>query len=121
MTLTYHEDADSKVVEFSVSGHISREDYDAVITPLQGFIDAHGTVRMIEIVQHFPTFDPGILLPGIRFDIRNLKHISHVAVVTDIGWMSPMVRAAGALISTRMRVFPAAELEAARAWVRDAE
>ncbi|MCC1493964.1 STAS/SEC14 domain-containing protein [Cognatishimia sp. F0-27] len=121
MTLTYSEDPAAKLMEFTVSGHLGREEYDAVIEQVQAFIDTHGTVRMIEVIESFPTFDPSILLPGIRFDIKNLSHISHVAVVTDIGWLSPITRAAGAFMSTKMRVFETKDIEAARDWVRTAE
>ena len=121
MAITYTTDPDTAVIEFTVSEHISKEDYETVIEPMQDFIDTHGTVRMIEIVESFPSFDPAILLPGIRFDIRNIRHISHVAVVSDIGWFSPVVRAAGALISSQMRTFPMEALDEARDWVRTAD
>lgn len=121
MSVSYTEDEASGIVEFRVDGHISRADYDPLVETLQGFIDRVGTIRLIEIVESFPTFDPSILIPGIKFDMRNLRHISHVAVVSDIGWMSPVVKAAGAVISTRMRTFDMAELDAAREWVRAAD
>ncbi|SMX38984.1 STAS/SEC14 domain-containing protein [Maliponia aquimaris] len=121
MSIEYHEDDAASVVEFHVTGHISQADYLQIVEQLQAFIDRHGTVRMIEVVQNVPTFDPSILLPGLKFDLRNLRHISHVAVVSDIGWMSPVVKAAGAVISTRMRTFAMQDLDAARAWVRRAD
>lgn len=119
MTLRYTEYPDSKTVEFTVQGHVTREDYDDVIDRLQTFIDTHGRIKMIEVIESFTGFDPSVLLPGIRFDIRNIRHISHVAVVSDIGWMSPLVKAAGALISTRVRMFHLDELDQARAWIRE--
>jgi hypothetical protein len=39
-------------------------------------------------------------------------------VVTDKGWIGPVTRAAGALIPAEVRVFPLADIEGARAWVR---
>ncbi len=121
MTIDYHEDDATKVVEFHVKGHISREVYEPLVHKLQDFIDRNGTVRMIEVVEHFPTFDPSILVPGLKFDIRNIRYITHVAVVSDMGWISPVVKAAGALISTKIRTFGMEDLEAARDWVRSAD
>ncbi|BBU58724.1 hypothetical protein KU6B_49890 [Mameliella alba] len=121
MTIEYQEDDATKVVEFHITGHISHADYAPLVDRLQDFIDRNGTVRMIEVVEHFPTFDPSILIPGLKFDIRNIRYITHVAVVSDMGWISPVVKAAGALISTKIRTFGMAELEAARDWVRSAD
>jgi hypothetical protein len=103
-----------------VSGKISREDYDTAVAPMQAFIDRHGTVKFIEVVESFKGFDPSILWPGLKFDWQNIQHISHVAVVTDIGWMGPMSKAAGALISTKLRVFDMDDLNAARDWIATA-
>lgn len=121
MTVTYREDDATGVAEFRVVDHISRADYEPLVASLQDFIDRHGSVRIIEIVETFPGFDPSILLPGLRFDIRNIRHISHVAVVSDMGWLSPVVKAAGSLVSTKIRLFGMAELDEARAWIVTAD
>ncbi len=120
MTVTYTEIPEKRRVEFTVSGHITLEDYKRVADPMERFIETHDKVQMIEVVDHFSGFDPSVLLPGIKFDIKAIRHISHIALVTDIGWISPIARAVGALMPTRMRVFPRDEIEAARAWL-DAE
>ncbi|MGY3438668.1 MULTISPECIES: STAS/SEC14 domain-containing protein [unclassified Marinovum] len=117
MTVTYTEIPEKKRVEFTVSGHISREDYEKIAHPMEAFIATHGKVQMIEVVDHFSGFDPSILLPGIKFDFKAVPHISHIALVTDIGWISPIARAVGALLPARMRVFERSELEAARDWL----
>lgn len=120
MSLTYTEYPDDAIVEIRVEGHLTREDYDAVIEPLQDFIDAHGTIKLIEIIDSFTGFDPSTVWAGMKFDFRNIRHVSHVAVVSDIGWMGPVAKAAGAVISSDVRTFDMDELDAARAWVRDA-
>lgn len=119
MPITYVEHPETKSVEFTVEGHMSREDYDKVIEPMQAFIDTHGTIRMIEVVKSFTGFDPSVLLPGIQFDLRNMRHISHVAVVSDIGWFSPFIRAASAVTPLQIRSFSMDEIDAARAWIAD--
>lgn len=120
MALDYVEYPEAATIEITVVGHIDKEDYEAVIGPMQAFIDSHDSVRMIEVVKSFRGFDPSVLLPGIQFDFRNLSRISHVAVVSDIGWFSPVVKAAGALMSTQLRLFHLDELETARDWVMHA-
>lgn len=119
MTLEYAEFAQDKVVELRLDGRVTREEYDGCINKLQDFIDTNGTVKLVEIVDSFTGFDPSTIWEGIKFDFRNIKHISHVAVVSDIGWISPASKAAGALISTQLRTFDMEHLEEARTWVRN--
>jgi hypothetical protein len=121
MTVTYVEDADAKTVELTVSGRITREDFDAIVAPMQAFIDTHGSIRMVEVVESMGGFDPSVIWEGIQFDFRNIRHISHVAVVSDIGWISPMSKAAGALIATKLRTFAMSEVDEARVWARTAD
>jgi hypothetical protein len=121
MTVTYTQNADAKSIELTVAGHVTREDHDSVIDRIQACIDTHGTIRMLETIKSVDGFDPTLLWSGLKFDIRNIRHISHVAVVSDIGWIGPMSKAAGAVISTRLRTFGLAELDAARAWIHDAD
>jgi len=117
LPVTYTEIPDKHRVEFTISGHLSKEDYDAVIAPLQAFIDRHGTIQIIEIVESFGGFDPSVLLPGLKFDLQNIQHVSHAALVTDVGWMGPIAMATSRLVPTKMRTFALAEIDAARAWL----
>jgi hypothetical protein len=120
MTISYHEDDATRTAEIVVSGRITAEDYDKAITPMQSFIDRHKTVKLIEVIESFQGFDPWIIWDGIKFDMRNIPHISHVAVVSDIGWIGPMSKAAGALISTKLRIFELSQLDEAREWIKTA-
>jgi len=117
MSLGYAEYPDDRLIELTVNGRVSVKDYEAVAEPLQAFLDAHGPVRLLDVVHHVGLPDPAILLPGARFKWRNADRVSHIAVVSDLGWVSPVVRTFGALFPVVMRCFPLAEKEAARAWL----
>ena len=118
MTLTYSEDDSTKTAMITVSGMITRDDYDAVMVPIQAFIDKHGSINFIEVIESLSGFEPSIIWPGLKFDIANLKHINRVAVVSDLGWISPFTKAAGYFMSTKLRMFDLADLDEAQAWIR---
>ena len=120
MTMTYAEYPDDSIVEVRLDGHVTREDYEAIIDKIQTFIDTHGTIRLIEIIDSFTGFDPSTIWSGLKFDFRNIRHVSHIAVVADIGWMGPAAKAAGAVITSDVRTFDMDELDDAWAWLRKA-
>lgn len=120
MTVTYSENDATRTAEIKVSGRITDQDYQEAVTPLQAFIDKHGTIKLIEILESFEGFEASVIWQGIKFDIKNLKHISHVAVVSDIGWVSPLTKAAGAFMSTKLRTFDLDQVDAARDWLASA-
>lgn len=118
MSVTYSQNDQTAVAEISVNGDITQADFDRIADPLQDFIDYHGTIGFVEVIEDLGKFDLSMIPKGMAFDMKNLSHISHCAVVTDIGWLSPVARGAGAFLTTKLRVFPLKEVQAARDWVK---
>ncbi|RFP90869.1 STAS/SEC14 domain-containing protein [Rhodobacteraceae bacterium 63075] len=119
MTIRYEEDDATRTATITVSGKVTEEDYRAAVEPMQKFIDKHGKVRFIEVIETFRGFDPSVIWPGMKFDWKNLPHITHVAVVSDLGWIGPLSKTAGYFMSTKLRTFGLDELEEARKWVQE--
>lgn len=106
-------------MEFTVSGRVSQEDYDAVLGSLHAFIDRHGGARILEVSKQLDEIAPSLLTPEIQTEGWGMPQVSHVAVVSDSGWFSPVVRAAGGQAGTRLRLFQLDELDSARSWLQD--
>ena len=121
MSVHYSENPDTRSIEITVNGRVTREDWDTVAPKFEAFMNTHGTIRLIEVVEALDGFEAGMIWDGIKFDFKAVPHISHCAVVTDIAWMSPLTRAAGAVMPMKMRVFPLAEVQEARDWLRNAD
>ncbi|MCF6316464.1 MAG: STAS/SEC14 domain-containing protein [Marinosulfonomonas sp.] len=120
MTLSYIEYPDTKTVEIHVDGKVAREEFDSTLAKMDLFIQNNGTIKLLESVTTFKVgMDMHMLWEGMKFDLKNIRHISHCAVVSDIGWISPMSKAAGAFMSTKLRTFNMDEIDAARAWLKD--
>lgn len=118
MALLYNEYPDTRTMEIHVDGKVSHAEFDATISAMNAFIQTHGTVKLLEAVVSFKVgVDVSMFWEGLKFDMKNIRHISHCAVVSDIGWISPMSKAAGAFMSTKLRTFNLDEIGAARAWL----
>lgn len=124
MSVSYLEDDALKLVELEIDGAVSRTDFETLLPKMQSFIERHEKIRLIEVVKTFEW--PGVDMfamfwEGMKFDFYAIPRISHCAVVSDIGWMSPLSKAAGAVISTKLRTFEMSELDTARDWIKSAD
>ena len=116
--ITYLTDPTDGVVELTVAGGITRPDYDRVVAEMEGAIARFGKLRLIEIIEDVGRIDSSIWWRDIKWAYHHLNDIARCAVVTDTGWIGSVTRAVGALVAAEIRVFPIAELDAARTWVR---
>ena len=73
MTIEYREDDATRTAEVLVRGKITMEDYTAAVEPMQAFIDRHGTVKFIEVIESFFRFRPGCALAGNKIRLAKYK------------------------------------------------
>ena len=116
MACIYTEHDTAPVVEICVLGRLTQHDMDEILPKLDAFIDTHGKIRLIEVVERFDGADSGAILDGLKFDIAHLRHITHAAVVSDIGWVGVVTRAASMIMPVTIRTFPKSEWDAAKTW-----
>ena len=121
MACIYSEHPTEPVVEIRVVGRVTQHDMDEVLPKITAFIERHGKIRLVEIVDEMNGFEPSTILDGIKFDYQHLRDITHAAVVSDIGWISVLTRAAGMVMPVALRVFPMDQVDAARDWVLTAD
>lgn len=121
MTTTYREYPEHKIAELVIDGKVTHEEFNNIAIQLEGFIEKQGDIKLLEEIRTLKGFDASMVWEGIKFDIKNLKHIrhiSHCAIVSDIGWLSPISKAAGAFISCKIRTFTLDQINEARAWLQ---
>lgn len=115
------EDRAQGIIELTVDDeYIDREHFDQLLDTFQSMIDESESIRVIEVVEKFPEFDPALLWDDLKFSYEYLDDITHCAVVSDEGWVGPYARIIGALVSCDIRVFPNNEIEQAREWITSA-
>ncbi len=109
-------------IGFRVDGDVEREDYDRVFRPaLQGAIDAGRGLRTLYLIEDIDDFKGDALWADMKlgYDL-GLKHHSaweRSAIVTDIEWLVRSMKLFAWMVPGEARVYPVAELEAAKAWV----
>lgn len=102
-------------------GALQAEDFEALAKQVDPYIEHHGTLRGLLIqAETFPGWrDFGGLVSHLRFVRNHHKHIKKVAAVTDsaFGVIAPSV--ANHFTSAEVRHFAFADLELAKAWLRE--
>jgi predicted DNA-binding transcriptional regulator len=111
-------DAAAGVIEITVDGAIDRADYEKVVTAVDLLLETHKQIDVIEIVRDLGWLPPQVWWRDIVFHLTHRNFLRRAAIVSDRGWVGPIVRLFAPLYPSAMRFFPEAEIDAARAWVR---
>ena len=115
--LSYKEHDNAQAVEILVKGRVLTEEFDRVASKLEAFINRHGQVRVLEIIEDFEGMDAVAFWHDIKFSLRHLKDFSRLAVVcppeTHHLWSSLVAP----FMSCTVEHFAPGEEDAARDWL----
>ena len=111
------------VVAFRVAGTLTAEDYDRVIVEVGARLAHHDRIGVLVDLVEFDDVTAEAVWKDARFSlslIGMLRRFPREAVVSDKRWVHVLARIADPLVPhVAVRAFPAAERDAALAWVAD--
>lgn len=70
-------------------------------------------------IRSFTGIDPIVLWKDAKFGFAHVNDFTHAAVVADTQWMRTIAQALGSVLSAEVKAFEAAEIEAAREWLKN--
>ncbi len=107
------------VVAAACHGHVTREDYKAVLEPaVAATLERHEKIRLYyDIGGDFEDIDPGAVWEDVKIGLGHLSRWERVAVVSDIPWIKRTMQFFGFLMPGEFRFFPTEEAAQARAWI----
>jgi hypothetical protein len=115
--LSYKEHDNAQAVEILVKGRVLTEEFDRIASKLEAFINRHGQIRVLEIIEDFEGMDAAAFWHDIKFSLRHLKDFSRLAVVcppdTHHLWSSLVAP----FMSCTVEHFAPGEEDAARDWL----
>jgi len=115
--LSYKEYDNAQAVEILLKGRVSTEEFDGVASKLEAFIDRHGQVRVLEIIQDFEGMDAVAFWHDIKFSLRHLKDFSRMAVVCNPDTHHLWSSLVAPFMSCSVEQFGPGEEDAARDWL----
>ena len=117
--LQYNRTEDSPVVEIVIEGRITAADIENVVKEVETDLAQHENLRVLEDIRDFRGIDPMALWTDLK-QISKISKISHAAIVADAKWVKTVAEAIGGLYPFEMKVYESAEIETARAWLKNA-
>jgi SpoIIAA-like len=112
----------SGVLGVEASGKVTHEDYARVLVPKAEAMIKHGPLRLLYVIgPDFEAYELGAIWDDSVFGIRHWRDFERVGFVGDQAWLRAAVGFFSPFMPCEVRLFPLAELEAAKAWIGESK
>lgn len=108
---------DGPIVQFSATGHITKQDYEVLTPAVQAAIDAHGYANLLVVAKDLKSETWDALRKDAEFGFGPYKDIRKFALVTDQKLLEVAVHIMAPFTPAVERVFAPGEEAAAEAWL----
>ncbi len=116
--ITIMTDLPDEVLGVEVQGKLIGKEYKEILIPAaEEKLKKHSRIRALIFVRDLEGLDAGALWHDTSFGIRHWRDFSHVALVTDIGWVKSMIKFFAPIIPAEVKIFPEMDFQYAREWI----
>jgi hypothetical protein len=107
------------VLGLRISGHVKREDYQAVVIPAVEAALKHEQKLNVycQVDNDFAGLDLGAMWDDLKVGLGHLRRWECIAVVTDLEWIGNALKVFGFLKPGQVQVFKLSEADQARGWI----
>ncbi len=115
------DDLPTGAIGFEAVGRITEADRLAVLEPtIESVLEHGGPVRLLYLAgPRFDGYDPDTLLDDAVFGSRHFADFQKIAFLAEEGPYRRAVVALEGLMPAELRLFPAAAVDAAKAWLAE--
>jgi len=112
-------DLPENVLGIRARGDVTAEDYQSVLVPaVETRLRTQKKLRLLYVLgPEFTGYTGAAAWEDTKVGMRHFTDFDRIAVVTDVDWVSRMVRAFGFVLPGDVRVFPNAEADRAQTWI----
>lgn len=117
--ITEIDDLPAGAIGFVASGVVTRDDYQRVVMPAVAAVgELDLGVRLLYVFgPEFDRFEGGAMWEDAVLGFRHALMWDRIAVVSDHEWIGRAVQAFRWLLAGSVRLYPYADLAAARSWI----
>ena len=116
-------DLPDDVLGIEARGEVTGEDYEQVLIPaVERQLERQAKIRLLYVLgSEFGGYSAAALWDDAKIGMEHPFSWERIAVVTDNDDYRRLVKGFGFMVPGKVRVFDLVELDAARAWISEAE
>lgn len=107
----------ANIYEVHVSGKLLSEDYEVFGPSLERYIEKHGKVRILLVLQDFHGWTAGALWEDIKFDLKHFNDLERLAIVGGSKWEKGMAVFCKPFTTAKVKFFDDTKEAEGRAWL----
>ena len=117
MAIQINQLADDKLLEVSLTGKLTKEDYEQFVAVADRLIRQHGKLHLLVEMRDFEGCTAGALWEDTKFVLTHFRDIDRLAVVGEEKWQKGLEPFFRSFTDAEVRYFSNADAPAARYWV----
>ncbi len=117
MAVEIHETAHDNYIEVTLSGKLTKEDYQHFVPVVEAAIEKHGKIRFLVALRDFHGWSAGALWEDMKFDWKHFSDIDRLALVGDKKWEAGMAVFCRPFTRAKIKYFDLADIDQAREWM----
>jgi hypothetical protein len=120
MAVDLREEDGGKLLVLTLSGKLTKEDYEKFGPEVERLIKQHGKVRILCQMQDFHGWSLGALWEDVKFDVKHFRDIERLALVGDRKWEKDMAAFCKPFTTAKIKYFDVSAADEAATWIRAA-
>lgn len=119
MPLEIAENTEPDLLQVTVSGKLTSEDYATFVPAVDGMIEAAGRIRILFVMQDFEGWDAGAAWEDTKFAIDHFHDIRKIALIGETSWEQWMAIICRPFTMAEIQFFGPDQRTAALQWLAD--
>ncbi|MEM8731642.1 MAG: STAS/SEC14 domain-containing protein [Pseudomonadota bacterium] len=112
--------ADTNILDITLSGIISREDYETVLIPaIDHALEEHDGIRALVRIDDGVDYTMGALSEDTRMGLKHWRGFERLAILGGAGWVSKMATAVSIMMPCPVMHFQPGEGDDALRWLQE--
>lgn len=117
MSVLIKEENEGKLVQVTISGKLTKDNYEVFTPVVERLIKKHGKISMLIEMHDFHGWTAGAAWEDIKFDAKHYHDIEKLALVGESKWEKGMSVFCRPFTTATIRYFETSALNDALSWV----
>jgi hypothetical protein len=118
MSLEFATELDGRILNVTISGKLTKEDYEHFTPETERLVRQHGKIAILFQMHDFHGWTAAALWEDTKFAMHHFHDIARLAVVGEKSWQKGMATFCKPFTKAEVRYFESSDVEKAKVWLR---